>query len=102
MRSDCFGRLSSKRLENVSRSPPLFAELVRRRFYERDIAEITSGIMLCVLRRAEAIGGQIRRARPRPSAGSRSIQAGDARTSNVRLSSQQWFVLLTETDSPQL
>jgi membrane dipeptidase len=78
MRSDYFGRVSSKGLENVSRFPHLFAELVRLGFYERDIAKITSGNMRCVLRRVEAIGGQLRKARPRPSAGPRSIQAGDA------------------------
>jgi microsomal dipeptidase-like Zn-dependent dipeptidase len=38
MRSDYFGRVSSKGLENVSRFPHLFAELVRPGFYERDIA----------------------------------------------------------------
>jgi hypothetical protein len=40
MRSDYFGRVSSKGLENVSRFPSLFAELVRPGFYERDIAKI--------------------------------------------------------------
>jgi microsomal dipeptidase-like Zn-dependent dipeptidase len=43
MRSDYFGRVSSKGLENVSRFTHLFAELVRLGFYERDIAKITSG-----------------------------------------------------------
>jgi len=63
MRSDYFGRVSSKGLENVSQFPHLFAELVRPGFYERDIATITSGNMRCVLRRVEAIGGQLRNAR---------------------------------------
>jgi membrane dipeptidase len=62
MRSDYFGRVSSKGLENVSRFPHLFAELVRPGFYERDIAKITSGNLRCVLRRVEAIGGQLRKA----------------------------------------
>ena len=58
-----FGRVSSKGLENVSRFLHLFAELVRPGFYEHDIAKITSGNMRCVLRRVEAIGGQLRKAR---------------------------------------
>jgi len=36
---------------------------VRRGFYDHDIAKIISGNMLCVLRRAEAVGGQLRKAR---------------------------------------
>jgi membrane dipeptidase len=48
MRSDYFGRVSSKGLENVSRFPHLFAELVRPGFDERDIAKITSGNLRCV------------------------------------------------------
>jgi len=52
----------AKGLENVSRFPHLSAELVRPGFYERDIAKTTSGNMLCVLRRLEAIGGQLRKA----------------------------------------
>jgi membrane dipeptidase len=63
MRSDYFGRVSSKGLENVSRFPHLFAELVRLGFYERDIAKITAGNLQCVLRRVEAISGQLRKAR---------------------------------------
>jgi membrane dipeptidase len=63
MRSDCFGRVSSKGLENVSRFTHMFAELVRLGFYERDIAKITSGNLLCVLRRVEAISGQLRKPR---------------------------------------
>jgi membrane dipeptidase len=63
MRSDYFGRVSSEGLENANRFPHLFAELVRRGFYDQNIAKITSGNMLCVLRRAEAVGGQLRKAR---------------------------------------
>ena len=63
MRSDYFGRVSSKGLENVSRFPHLVAELVRPGFYERDIAKITSGNLRCVLRRVEAISGQLRKVR---------------------------------------
>ena len=55
-------RVSSKELENVSRFPHLFAELVRPGSYERDIAKVTSGNMLCALRQVEAIGGQLRKA----------------------------------------
>jgi membrane dipeptidase len=60
MRLDYFGRVSSKGLENVSRFPHLVAELVRLGFYERDILKITAGNLRCVLRRVEAIGGQLR------------------------------------------
>jgi membrane dipeptidase len=55
MRSDYFGRVSSKGLENVSRFPHLFAELVRPGFDERDIAKITAGNLRCVLRRVERV-----------------------------------------------
>ena len=63
MRSDYFGRVSSNGFENVSQFPHLVAELVRLGFYERDIAKITSGNLQCVLRRVEAIGGQLRKVR---------------------------------------
>jgi microsomal dipeptidase-like Zn-dependent dipeptidase len=45
MRSDYFGRVSSKGLENVSRFPHLYAELMRPGFYERDIAKIGATAM---------------------------------------------------------
>ena len=54
---------SLPRLENVSRFPHLFAELVRPGFYERDIAKITSGNLRCVLRWVEAIRRHLRKAR---------------------------------------
>jgi hypothetical protein len=53
----------SQGLENVSRSPHLFGELGPPGFYERDIAKITSGKILGVLRRMEVIGGQLRKPR---------------------------------------
>jgi hypothetical protein len=59
-RSHWGGRNQNKGLENVSRFPHLVAELVRPGFYERDIAKITAGNRRCVLRRVEAIGGQLR------------------------------------------
>jgi membrane dipeptidase len=63
MRSDYFGAHLFQGLENVSRFPHLFAELVQPGHYERDIAKMTSGKMLGVLRRVKAIGGQFRKAR---------------------------------------
>ena len=51
-------------LENVSRFPHLFAELVRRGFSERDLTKMASGNVLRVLRRVEAVGKRIRKARP--------------------------------------
>jgi membrane dipeptidase len=62
--SDYFGGASPIGLEDVSRFPHLFAELVRRGFSERDLEKMSSKNMLRVLRRVEAIGAALKKARP--------------------------------------
>ena len=62
--SDYFGGASPVGLEDVSRFPHLFAELVRRGFSERDLEKMSSRNMLRVLRRVEAVGRSLRRTRP--------------------------------------
>ena len=62
--SDYFGGASPEGLENVSRFPHLFAELVRRGFSERDLAKMASANVLRVLRRVEAVGKRLRKTRP--------------------------------------
>ncbi len=62
--SDYFGGASPVGLENVSRFPHLFAELVRRGFSERDLEKIASRNALRVLRRVEEIGKTLRKTRP--------------------------------------
>jgi membrane dipeptidase len=62
--SDYFGGASPVGLENVSRFPHLFAELVRRGFSERDLEKMASANMLRVLRRVEKVGKALRRSRP--------------------------------------
>jgi len=62
--SDYFGGASPVGLENVSRFPHLFAELVRRGFSERDLEKLSSLNMLRVLRRVEKVGMALRKTRP--------------------------------------
>ena len=62
--SDYFGGASPVGLENVSRFPHLFAELVRRGFSERDLEKMSSANALRVLRRVEDIGKTLRKTRP--------------------------------------
>jgi membrane dipeptidase len=61
--SDYFGGASPTGLENVSRFPHLFAELVQRGFSERDLEKMSSKNMLRVLRRVEKIGAALRKSR---------------------------------------
>ena len=62
--SDYFGGAVPEGLENVSRFPHLFAELVRRGFSERDLEKLSSLNMLRVLRRVETVGKDLRKIRP--------------------------------------
>ena len=62
--SDYFGGASPTGLEDVSRFPHLFAELVRRGFSERDLEKMSSKNMLRVLRRVETVGASLRKTRP--------------------------------------
>ena len=68
--SDYFGGASPVGLENVSRFPHLFAELVRRGVSERDLEKMSSGNMLRVMRRVEKISKSLRATR-RPAIGRR-------------------------------
>jgi membrane dipeptidase len=62
--SDYFGGASPVGLEDVSRFPHLFAELVRRGFSERDLEKMSSKNMLRVLRRVETVGASLHKTRP--------------------------------------
>ena len=66
--SDYFGGASPVGLEDVSRFPHLFAELVRRGFSERDLEKLSSRNVLRALRRIERVGERLRQSRP-PAAG---------------------------------
>ena len=61
--SDYFGGASPVGLENVSRFPHLFAELVRCGFSERDLEKLSSMNLLRVLRRVERVGQALRERR---------------------------------------
>ena len=62
--SDYFGGAAPVGLENVSRFPHLFAELVRRGFSERDLEKMSALNLLRVLRRVEQVGRKLSRTRP--------------------------------------
>jgi membrane dipeptidase len=62
--SDYFGGASPVGLENVSRFPHLFAELVRRGFSEGDLEKMSSLNLIRVLRVVERIGKTLRKTRP--------------------------------------
>ncbi len=62
--SDYFGGASPVGLEDVSRFPHLFAELVRRGFSGRDLEKMSSRNMLRVLRQVEAAAKLLRQSRP--------------------------------------
>ena len=53
-----------KGLEDVSRFPYLFAELIKRGWTDADLAKLASGNILRVLRAAEVNAGRIQKARP--------------------------------------
>jgi membrane dipeptidase len=61
--SDFFGGPQPVGLEHVGCFPDLFAELVRRGFSERDLAKISSGNVLRVMREVERVGEALRAAR---------------------------------------
>jgi len=68
--SDYFGGASPVGLENVSRFPHLFAELVRRGFSDRDMEKLASGNLLRVIRRVEEVAESLRGTR-HPAVGRR-------------------------------
>jgi membrane dipeptidase len=51
-------------LEDTSRYPHLFAELVRRGWRDRDLAKLARGNIVRALREAEAVAARLRRRRP--------------------------------------
>ncbi len=62
--SDYFGGAAPVGLENVSRFPHLFAELVRRGFSERDLEKMSALNLLRVLRQVELVGRKLSKTRP--------------------------------------
>ena len=62
--SDYFGGASPIGLEDVSRFPYLFAELVRRGFSDRDLEKLASGNVLRLLAEVEKVGKRLRKTRP--------------------------------------
>jgi membrane dipeptidase len=66
--SDYFGGASPVGLEDVSRFPHLFAELVRRGFSDRDLEKMASLNALRLLREVETVGRRLRRT-SRPALG---------------------------------
>jgi membrane dipeptidase len=55
-------------LEDVSRYPVLFAELIRRGWSDADLAKLASGNILRAMRQAEAVAARLRRERPASTA----------------------------------
>ncbi len=62
--SDYFGGATPVGLENVSRFPHLFAELVRRGFSENDLEKMSALNLVRVLRTVETVGRKLRKTRP--------------------------------------
>lgn len=55
-------------LEDVSRFPHLFAELVRRGWSDEDLAKLAQGNLLRALRRAEEVAARLQKERPASTA----------------------------------
>ena len=51
-------------LEDTSKFPQLFAELIRRGWTDGDLKKLAGGNLLRVLRQAEATAARLQRARP--------------------------------------
>ncbi len=62
-------------LENVSRFPVLFAELLRRGWSEDDLRLVAAGNLLRALREVEAVAARLRETRPPSTADLRGIRA---------------------------
>jgi membrane dipeptidase len=77
--SDFYGSTDEpKGLEDVSRYPELFAELIRRGWSERDLEKLAGGNMLRVLAAAEATASRLAAQRPPSTA---TIEALDGKQS---------------------
>jgi membrane dipeptidase len=76
--SDFYGSTDEPRgLEDVSRFPDLFAELIRRGWSDRDLEKLAGGNLLRVLREAEAAATRLAAERPPSTA---TIDVLDAKT----------------------
>ena len=62
-------------LENVSRFPVLFAELLRRGWSEDDLRAVAAGNFLRAFREVERVAARLRRQRPSSSADLRGVRA---------------------------
>jgi membrane dipeptidase len=62
-------------LEDVSRFPALFAELIRRGWTDEDLRKLAQGNVLRVMRDVEATARRLRRARPVPNATPEQLDA---------------------------
>lgn len=74
--SDYWGGTTPVGLEDVSKYPDLFAELVRRGWKDGDLRRLAGENLLRAFARAEAVAGQLRKERPPSTA---TIEAMDAR-----------------------
>jgi membrane dipeptidase len=63
-------------LEDVSKFPVLFAELIRRGWSDADLKKLAGGNVLRVMRQAEAVAERLQKSRP---ASTRTIQELDGR-----------------------
>ena len=78
--SDFYGSTDEpKGLEDVSRFPELFAELIRRGWNDADLERLAGGNLLRVLRAAEAAAARLAAQRPPSTA---TIEALDGRTAH--------------------
>ena len=63
-------------LEDVSGYPKLFAELIRRGWSNADLAKLSSGNILRVMKEAEEVSARLRRERPASTATIESLDGG--------------------------
>ncbi len=74
--SDFYGGPMPKGLEDVSRFPDLFAELIRRGWSDPDLVKLAGGNVVRALGEAEAVAARIQKQRPASSA---TIEALDGK-----------------------
>jgi membrane dipeptidase len=63
-------------LEDVSGYPKLFAELIRRGWGDADLAKLSSGNILRVMKEAEKVSSRLKRERPASTATIESLEGG--------------------------
>jgi membrane dipeptidase len=66
--SDFYGGPMPVGLEDVSRYPELFAELIRRGWNDQDLGRLASGNLVAAMSRAEAVAERLRKERPASNA----------------------------------